>query len=113
MNKQQHYDKYKRNKEARAFYKSAAWMKCRQVVLIRDNYLCQECLRKGKITIGNTVHHIKHLEEHPELALDIDNLECICRPCHNKEHPERGFSIKEQQSRKINVITSKANKDRF
>ncbi|PEU72993.1 alpha/beta hydrolase, partial [Bacillus thuringiensis] len=26
------------------------------------------------------------LEHHPELALEIDNLETVCVDCHNKEH---------------------------
>ncbi|MGG0448254.1 HNH endonuclease, partial [Bacillus mycoides] len=30
--------------------------------------------------------HIKELEHHPELALDMDNLETVCVNCHNKEH---------------------------
>ncbi|OIK13582.1 endonuclease [Bacillus sp. MUM 116] len=111
MAKHRYYDKYKRNKEARAFYKSAAWLNCRKIVLIRDTYLCQECLRKGKITAANTVHHIKHLEEYPDLALDIDNLETICRPCHNNEHPEKAYTKKEKQQRKINAIKVKANKE--
>lgn len=104
-----YYNKYKRNQEARSFYKSAAWEKCRAVVLIRDNYLCQECLRNGKITAANTVHHIKHLEEFPELALDVDNLETICPRCHNKEHPEKGKKEEKAVSKKINFIKSKKN----
>jgi predicted kinase len=34
------------------------------------------------------VHHIKQLEEYPELALDPDNLVSLCNLCHNREHPE-------------------------
>jgi 5-methylcytosine-specific restriction protein A len=100
MNRHRHYDKYKRNKEARTFYKSMAWEKCRKIVLIRDNYLCQECLLKGKITAANTVHHIKSYEDHSELALDPDNLESICPSCHNKEHPEKGQNKDKKAAKK-------------
>lgn len=112
MNRHRFYNRYKRNKEAAAFYNTTAWKRCREIVLIRDNYLCQGCLRNGKITPANTVHHIKHLEDHPELALDIDNLESICPPCHNKEHPEKGTNDNPRQNKsKIKIIKNKANKD--
>jgi 5-methylcytosine-specific restriction enzyme A len=104
------YDKYKRNKVAKKFYDSIAWKKCRKLVLLRDNYLCQECLSVGQVTSADMVHHIKSFEDHPELALDIDNLASLCYPCHNKEHPEKGGGEKKKQ-RKINVIKSKANRE--
>jgi 5-methylcytosine-specific restriction protein A len=94
------------------FYKSTAWQKCREIVLIRDHRLCQPCLRAGRLTPANTVHHIQPLEERPDLALDIGNLESICPACHNKEHPEKGGGKpKEQQrkKRKIKFIKSKPN----
>lgn len=43
-----YYDKYKRNKESRAFYTSTAWLECRKIALERDAYLCQDCLLKSK-----------------------------------------------------------------
>ena len=36
----------------------AAWVKTREQVLLRDSYLCQPCRRKGRLTVGNEVHHI-------------------------------------------------------
>lgn len=105
------YDKYKRSKEAKAFYKSSAWLKCREVVLIRDHYMCQPCLKRERITTANTVHHIKPLEDYPELALDIDNLESICPSCHNKEHPEKGSNSIEPQRRSVTVIKAKRNEE--
>jgi 5-methylcytosine-specific restriction enzyme A len=85
-----HYDKYKRNKEARTFYKSTAWKKCRQVVLERDNFLCQECLKNNRVTPADMVHHIVELLDDWNKALDIDNLSSLCNSCHNKVHGYRG-----------------------
>ena len=34
------------------------------------------------------VHHIQHLKDYPELALDNDNLETLCFYCHEEEHTE-------------------------
>lgn len=110
---QQQYDKSKRNKKARAFYKSAAWQKCRQVVLERDNFLCQKCLKRKQITPADMVHHIVELLDDWNKALDLNNLESLCNSCHNKEHPERGKRRVKQKKRnnKIKVVKSKANKE--
>jgi len=75
--------------QSNPLYHTAVWQKVRAVVLIRDNYLCQRCLRSKRISVANTVHHIKPLEEYPKLALEITNLESLCAACHNKEHPEK------------------------
>jgi len=71
------------------FYHTTAWRKTRKIVLRRDNFECQECKRQGKYSKATTVHHKKHLKDRPDLALDLNNLESLCNPCHNKEHPER------------------------
>lgn len=105
---QSEYDKYKRNQEAKRFYNSAAWIKCRESVLIRDDYLCQECLKQGILTPADMVHHIKHFLDYPELALDEDNLTSLCNPCHNKEHPEKGGGQKKGKP-KIAVVEFGAN----
>ena len=86
-------------KETNPFYGTDAWKRCRRAALLRDHGLCQRCLREGRREIfanGRTfpvlatmVHHIKHLEDHPELALNLDNLVSLCDACHEKEHPER------------------------
>lgn len=86
MSSNRYYDKYKRNPEARAFYKSAAWQKARQVALIRDNYLCQSCLKDKKIVKADVVHHIKELKDYPELGLVLSNLISWCHACHNRHH---------------------------
>ena len=71
------------------FYLCKDWKKKRKEVLRRDHYECQRCKRNHKVSKATTVHHIKHLKEHPELALDDDNLESLCGDCHNLEHPEK------------------------
>lgn len=104
------YDKYKRNKKAKKFYDSDPWQKCRLLALQRDYYLCQSCLRNKLITFANIVHHIKPLEDYPELALVLNNLETICLECHNKEHPEKGGGMKKTLS-KIKVLSVEGNRE--
>lgn len=71
-------------------YKSTHWKKKRVVILKRDGYMCVECRKYGRIKEAVTVHHIKHVDEYPELAYIDSNLESLCNSCHNKMHPEKG-----------------------
>lgn len=64
------------------FYQGVAWRRVRIQALERSHYLCQNCLRENRITPATEVHHILPLEEHPELALVLDNLEPLCWRCH-------------------------------
>lgn len=41
---------------------------------------------------ASTVHHIKHVDERPELAFTDDNLISLCTGCHNKAHPEKAHA---------------------
>ena len=68
--------------EARKFYNSQQWRQMRDYVLRRDGYECQWCKKQGRVTLKSDtileVDHIKELDRHPELALDVDNLRTLC-----------------------------------
>lgn len=99
---------YKTRQQKRKFYDSGDWKQLREEVKKRDNYECQECKRQGKVFIDSyeysegakrkkiklVVDHIKELEDHPELALDKENLETLCVRCHNIKH-DRSFEYKQ------------------
>lgn len=59
-------------------------------ILKRDGYQCVECKKYGRLRPAAVVHHIKELEDYPELALSDSNLVSLCLSCHNKQHPEKG-----------------------
>ena len=67
------------------FYHSTAWLRCREIALKRDHYLCQRCGNPAEI-----VHHRIWLTPDnitdPYVALSLDNLQCLCQDCHNGEH---------------------------
>ena len=84
------------------FYKSWAWTKKRKQLLERDNYECQVCKEKGRFSLANTVHHIKHLTDRPDLGLTDDNLLSVCSACHNLLHPERMLTVKRREVQVIN-----------
>ncbi|MDX1700347.1 MAG: HNH endonuclease, partial [Melioribacteraceae bacterium] len=92
---------YKSEAQKKKFYKLAAWSGVngiRNQALKRDNYECQLCKAEGKVHIDSikvdgerksiklNVHHIKEIETHPELALELDNLQTVCLIHHNREH---------------------------
>lgn len=84
-----------------SFYWSAAWRRKRDEILRRDHYECQACVSRirqaakdgtvlhgydSRIHRAVCVHHIKELKDHPELALDDDNLISLCHRCHDRIH---------------------------
>lgn len=72
------------------FYKSPAWRRARKAYVdLRksvDGGLCEEC----RTELGYIVHHKKELTpqniHNPEIALSFDNLEFVCKNCHEKIH---------------------------
>ena len=60
------------------------------------------------------VHHIKPLEDYPELALELDNLISLCNDCH-EQITNRWAKKKQRKSKRIKarVIVSKANEVRY
>lgn len=85
-----YYNKYIRDKHSTSFYKSKEWKQTRQLVLMRDNYLCQSCLKQDRVVPAVMVHHIVELKQDWNKRLDLNNLESMCNSCHNKVHGKRG-----------------------
>lgn len=77
---------------SRKFYKSKSWENARNGVVSRAHGLCEICYREGRIRPGEIVHHKEHLTpsniNNPEISLNGDNLEFVCRDCHARCHPE-------------------------
>lgn len=71
-------------------YNSSKWRAKQKAIMRRDGYMCQHCKRYGRRVPAKVVHHIKHVDEYPELAYTDSNLVSLCEACHNKEHPEKG-----------------------
>lgn len=64
----------------------------RNACLKRDNYICQDCGKRG----GNLeVHHIKSFWEYKLLRLDIKNGITYCVDCHKKNDIKRGGKVNE------------------
>lgn len=59
------------------------WRKLREEVLDRDQGLCQECRRQGRITPGTDVDHIVPKSQGGSDAMT--NLQVLCRDCHKRK----------------------------
>ena len=79
----------RRERFADAFYASRTWRACRAGYLKKVIY-CERCAKSGLLTPGEHVHHKVRLTPEnisdPTVALNWDNLELLCRACHEKEH---------------------------
>ncbi len=72
------------------FYKSRAWRRVRKAYIDYrksiDGGLCEKC----RTELGYIVHHKEELTawniHNPEIALGFDNLEFVCKNCHELIH---------------------------
>lgn len=62
--------------------RSSEHHKWARAVILRDKK-CVICGRRDSLQ----AHHIKHVDKHPELMLDVNNGVALCPPCHHSEHP--------------------------
>ena len=72
-------------KELHRFYKSIPWHVAREIKIREANGKCERC---G--ALGEDVHHRTRLTVQnvmdTSISLNQDNLEFLCKKCHNAEH---------------------------
>lgn len=70
---------------AKAFYTSKEWKRCSRAYMSSKAYVCERCGGVAEIC-----HHKKYITAQnindPYITLSFDNLESLCKECHNKEH---------------------------
>lgn len=66
--------------EADKFYSSSAWKEVRTAAFKRDDWTCQDCLKRGGRLEAN---HIKPRSKFPDLKLELTNIETLCKKCHD------------------------------
>lgn len=94
---QSRYNRTARDPEAQAFYESPEWRKLR-VLHLKRNPLCEKCFADGKITAAVIVDHKVGIKDGGG-RLDGENLQSLCRSCHNKK------TAQERANRKTEVRT--------
>jgi len=75
------YDHNDRDLEAKAFYNSAAWIRCRDAFLA-THPTCTLCELKGKLVKAEICDHIISIK-HGGAKFDRSNLQSMCAPCHS------------------------------
>ena len=80
----------KQAQSIKKFYSSIAWQNCRDAYKKSVGGLCEECLKKGIISVAEEVHHKRKLNvrniNDPKVTLAWSNLEALCKPCHEAKH---------------------------
>lgn len=76
-------------------------------ILKRDNYECQECKKEGKVTLKEhdkklDVHHIKEIEQYPELTYVKSNLVTACVHHHNILDNKNPYNNKPHKKKFVN-----------
>lgn len=89
MKREKHkvYDAARKREEPhlRALYNSDRWRKLSKQVKLRDDHMCQECLRNGRYTPADVTDHIIEVRDDWERRWDISNMEALCHECHNRK----------------------------
>lgn len=92
------YEKYDRDPAVRQRY-GRAWKRIRDRH-VANHPLCEMCLKKGKLTPTEEVHHIIPLSRGG--THDDDNLMSLCKACHSEitaKDGDRWSSRKHRQGR--------------
>ena len=81
MRWKEYQEKQKQELKGKArLYHTSFWQKLRKQVLNRDNWLCRECARNGRISAASQVDHIIPLAKGGDNSLG--NLQSLCKKCH-------------------------------
>lgn len=88
---------------AKGFYNSKRWDKTRRAYIMHrisvDGGLCEICHNRS----GFIVHHKTHLNpdniETPEVSIGMDNLQYVCKACHDAIHDTEYRHREKKQSR--------------
>lgn len=79
---------------AKRLYNSKQWEQCRDSYIKQAGGLCEICLSKNQITVGEEVHHKVFLTQQnindPNITLNSNNLQLLCKRCHNEIHERWG-----------------------
>ena len=103
--------------EGYRFYKRSRWVQFRKSILRLDHNECVICrIVFHRYRPANTIHHVHHLDEYPELAMNAydregyRNLISLCHQCHELVHPEKELKFKIANEEKAFIARMKEEK---
>jgi 5-methylcytosine-specific restriction endonuclease McrA len=72
------------------FHSSRQWKRTRAIARHSANFTCERCGAylpgKGELHI----HHKMKVRDHPAVALEWANFQCLCAACHDAIEPRAG-----------------------
>lgn len=72
------------------FYQTKEWKAVRKVILIKQGGLCARCKKRPAYHVHHKIHLTDLNYKDPMISLHEDNLEGLCKECHNDEHHPSG-----------------------
>src|SRR5262245_20827350 len=78
-------------------YTTQRWQRLRRMKL-RQNPLCEQCLRQGRLEVAVVVDHIVAVSAGGDTYPPLDGLMSCCTSCHNRK-----TRIVEQQGKELTV----------
>lgn len=95
-----HYNRIERytvdNKQYTEFYHSKAWRTLSHKILSNEP-VCAWCLKRGIIRPAQIADHIVELKDDWSKRLDPNNIEPLCRACHNTKTVQERKKRQEKQ----------------
>jgi len=77
------------NRPYRKLYNNSRWQRLRKRHLLKHP-LCVECERRGRFTPATVVDHIIPHEGRLELFWDENNIQSLCKSCHDRKTAGEG-----------------------
>ena len=89
--------------QRQVFYQSSDWRNLRNYVISIEPF-CRQCKAEGYIILAEEVDHIIDIVDNPSKALDISNLQPLCRSCHSRKTMKTTQKKKKGENETIKII---------
>ncbi|MFB8328091.1 HNH endonuclease [Bacillus wiedmannii] len=81
---------------AKKFYKSTAWVKCRESYIATTlDGMCEHCKEAPGYIVDHIVEITPEIIGNPDITLNHENLQYLCLPCHNTKTFGKAVLIRE------------------
>ena len=103
-----------RDKNYQRLLNAKRWKEIKRIVWLRENGLCEECLKNNIVKPGVDCHHIipvetaTSLQEMEKLCYNPDNIRLLCIEHHSEIHKSMG-----KGTRKLSMERAKQRKERW
>lgn len=97
-------DRFSQRAKHHRFYSSNSWQRLRLYKLSIDP-LCEICLKQNLLVEATIVDHKESLTDNYNKRLDLDNLQSLCKTCHDRKTNEERSRYRERE--RLDVINER------